>query len=186
MRISFDLLKNSSAIAFLLFACTMSTQAFAAKGNVQKNGDILQIAIPLLSLGSTLVFEDDFTGSKEFLKAFAASQLTTLTLKKLTHERRPSGSCCESFPSGHTSASFMGASFIHYRYGWKYSIPAYVAATYVGYSRVHSNQHYTRDVVAGAAIGIISSYFFTKKYHAFSVTPYAYAGGAGLQLNTQF
>ncbi|MBL4908529.1 MAG: phosphatase PAP2 family protein [Alteromonadaceae bacterium] len=186
MRIPFCLLKNSGALVFLLSTCILSTQVLAAKDNVQKNGDILQFAIPLLSLGSTLVFEDDFEGSKQFLKAFAASELTTLALKKLTHERRPSGSCCDSFPSGHTSAAFMGASFIHYRYGWKYSIPAYVAAAYVGYSRVHSNQHYTRDVVAGAAVGIISSYFFTKKYHGFSVTPYTYAGGVGLQLNTQF
>jgi hypothetical protein len=32
----------------------------------------------------------------------------------------------------------MGASFIHERYGLKYAIPAYVAASFVGYSRVES------------------------------------------------
>jgi len=171
--------------ACLLLIFIISAQA-NARGQVRKNGDILQFAIPLLSLSSTLVFEDDFEGSKQFLKAFAITELTTQMLKKLTHERRPSGSCCESFPSGHTSAAFMGASFIHYRYGWKYSVPAYIAATYVGYSRVHSNQHYTRDVIAGAAVGIISSYFMTKKYKGFSIAPYAIADGVGLQINSTF
>lgn len=170
---------------FILTLCFLSKQSLA-KGSVRKNGDVLQFVIPILSLSSTLVFEDDFDGSIQFLKAFAATELTTQALKKLTNERRPSGGCCESFPSGHTSATFMGASFIHYRYGWKYSIPAYIAATYVGYSRVQSNQHYTRDVVAGAAIGIISSYFFTKKYTGLTVTPYTYVGGVGLQLNSKF
>jgi len=182
MKNNLTIQKTSLFVLFILF---LPLQAYAID-QVRKNGDILQFVIPLLSLSSTFVFEDDFEGSKQFLKAFAATELTTQMLKKLTHERRPSGSCCESFPSGHTSAAFMGASFIHYRYGWKYSIPAYVAATYVGYSRVHSNQHYTRDVVAGAAVGIISSYFFTKKYNGFSITPYTYADVVGLQINSQF
>jgi len=169
----------------IIFILCLPIQA-NARDQVRKNGDILEFAIPLLSLSSTLILEDDFDGSMQFLKAFATSEITTQVLKKLTHERRPNGSCCESFPSGHTSAAFMGASFIHYRYGWKYSVPAYIAATYVGYSRVHSNQHYTRDVVAGAAVGILSSYFFTQKYKGFSVTPYAVADGVGLQINSQF
>jgi membrane-associated phospholipid phosphatase len=38
------------------------------------------------------------------------------------------------------------------------------AATFVAYSRVESRQHYTHDVVAGAAIGIGSSLAFTRPY----------------------
>lgn len=36
------------------------------------------------------------------------------------------------------------------RYGWKYGIPAYVAATFVAVSRVESKEHYVQDVLAGA------------------------------------
>jgi hypothetical protein len=169
----------------IVFALFLSFQASAAD-NIRKTGDILQIAIPAISFASTLVFEDNFDGSKQFLKAFITSELSTLALKKLTQEQRPNGKCCDSFPSGHTSAAFMGASFIQYRYGWKYSVPAYIAATYVGYSRVQSNQHYTRDVIAGAAVGIISSYFMTTKYKGFSIAPYAVADGVGIQINSQF
>tara|TARA_R110001583_G_scaffold3965_4_gene23844 strand:+ start:3076 stop:3630 length:555 start_codon:yes stop_codon:yes gene_type:complete len=172
---------------FVIFILFLPIQVQAnAQNQVSKNGDILQIAIPLLGFGSTLVFEDGFEGSTQFLKAFATSQLTTLALKKITQQQRPNGDCCDSFPSGHTSTAFMGASFIQYRYGWKYSVPAYIAATYVGYSRVHTNQHYTRDVIAGAAVGIISSYFMTTKYKGFSITPYAIADGVGLQINSTF
>ena len=65
------------------------------------------------------------------------------------------------------------------RYGWEYGIPAYVAATFVAYSRVESDQHYTRDVIAGAVIGIVSSYLFTDSYKGWQIQPdvdYAHYG----------
>jgi len=157
-----------------------------AKDQVQKTGDILQIALPLFTLAASYIGEDDSTGSLQFLKSFAASEFTTLALKNITHERRPNGNCCKSFPSGHTSASFTAASFIQFRYGWKYAIPAYALASYVGYSRVHSKEHYTHDVLAGAAIGIISSHYFTTKYQGFKVTPYAYNDEIGVKFIKHF
>ncbi len=167
--------------------CVLAPSALAdSKSSVRKNGDVLEIVIPLLSLATTLVVEDDYSGSIQFLKAFTTSELSTAILKRLTHKRRPNGNCCASFPSGHTSASFMGASFIQYRYGWKYAIPAYAAATYVAYSRVHSNQHYTIDVVAGAAVGILSSYFFTQKYQGFNISPITDNGELGIQISRDF
>ena len=48
------------------------------------------------------------------------------------------------------------------RYGWGYGVPAYALASFVGYSRVESRQHYAPDVIAGAAIGILSSCLFTR------------------------
>ena len=50
------------------------------------------------------------------------------------------------------------------RYGLEYGIPAYALASFVAYSRVESGEHYAHDVIAGAAIGIASSYIFTKPY----------------------
>jgi membrane-associated phospholipid phosphatase len=51
----------------------------------------------------------------------------------------------------------------------KYGIPAYALASYVGYTRVEAKAHHPHDVVAGAGIGIISSYIFTKPYHGWTV-----------------
>jgi len=132
--------------------------------NTEQTGTALQILIPAVGLGSTLFYEKGNEGLLQFGKAFLTSQLITYGLKKTVHERRPNGICCKSFPSGHTSAAFMGAAFIQKRYGWNYAIPAYLGATYVGYSRVQSKNHYLKDVVAGAVIGTLSSFYFTRPY----------------------
>ena len=60
------------------------------------------------------------------------------SLKRITNKERPNGGDY-SFPSGHTSAAFTGAGFIEKRYGLKVGIPAYILASYVGWSRVYSN-----------------------------------------------
>jgi membrane-associated phospholipid phosphatase len=69
------------------------------------------------------------------------------------------------------------------RYGWEYGIPAYVAATFVAYSRVESKQHYTHDVIAGAAIGIGSSYLFTRPYKGWHLQPGVSHGYYGIILS---
>lgn len=155
-----------------------------ANSQTQQAGDLLQVAIPVIALGTTLTHDHETAGAKQLFKAMVTTQLGTIALKQITHERRPNGHCCDSFPSAHTAMAFTGASFIHKRYGLKYAMPAYVAATYVGYSRVHVKAHYTKDVLAGAALGAASSFYFTKPYKGFSVEPTAYkGGGVGLSLS---
>ena len=39
----------------------------------------------------------------------------------------------------------------------------------MGYSRVEAREHYPHDVIAGAAIGILSSYLFTKPYKGWNL-----------------
>ena len=168
----------------LLLAISMSVcpSLSSAKNQTQQAGDLLQVAIPAIALGTTLTHDHETDGVKQLFKAMVTTQLATIALKQMTHERRPNGHCCDSFPSAHTAMAFTGASFIHKRYGLKYALPAYLGATYVGYSRVHVKAHYTKDVLAGAALGVASSFYFTKPYKGFSVEPTAYKGG-GLGLN---
>src|SRR5262249_34019131 len=64
---------------------------------------------------------------------------------------RPDGSNNMSFPSGHTSNAFAMATVAEYHFGPKVGIPAYLAASLIGASRIQSNKHYLSDVVAGAA-----------------------------------
>lgn len=152
----------------------------SAKDNIEKAGDALQIAIPAVGLAGTLFYEKGWDGTVQFAESLATSQAIAEILKDVIHERRPSGGCCKSFPSGHATAAFMGATFIHERYGLEYAIPAYVAATFVGYSRVESKKHYVHDVVAGAALGSVTSLYFTKPYKDITVIPVSDSGFYGV------
>lgn len=165
-----------------LYALIYAAQPVMAKSNTEKAGDVLAALLPAIGLGTTLFYEDGNEGTIQFAKSLVTSQAITFGLKKAIDKTRPNGECCDSFPSGHASLAFMGATFIHRRYGWKYSIPAYLAAGFVGYSRVQSDKHFTEDVLVGAAIGILSSYYFTKPYKGFQVTPLASNGVFGLNI----
>jgi hypothetical protein len=63
-----------------------------------------------------------------------------------------------SFPSGHAAVSFALATAINRESSWP-GTPwvTYPLAAVVGWSRVHDNEHWTSDVVVGAALGIWSA-----------------------------
>ena len=93
------------------------------------------------------------------LTATAYGALTAVAggLKLTVHERRPDGSDDRSFPSGHAARAFAGAELVRSEYGWGWGAAAYAVATGVGVLRVTGDHHYTHDVVAGAAIGVLSA-----------------------------
>lgn len=168
----------------LLCLAVFAQQTGLAEEQVEKNGDALQWTILAAGLGSAVFYEEGHEGTIQFLKSFAVSQIVTEGLKRVTDKTRPDGNCCKSFPSGHASKAFMGAAFIHERYGWKYAAPAYIAATYVAYSRVEADKHYLEDVVAGAAIGVVSSFVFTTSYKGLQVTPVVGNGYYGVYVSS--
>jgi len=57
-----------------------------------------------------------------------------------------------SFPSGHSAAAFAFAAGVGHEWP-KASIPLYLLATGVAYSRVHTGVHYPGDVAVGSAMG---------------------------------
>ncbi|MGF1755516.1 phosphatase PAP2 family protein [Vibrio makurazakiensis] len=148
----------------LLTAALTVSFAAQASSTTEQIGDMGQIAIPLVALGIA-IDKDDREGFWEAAKGIAITAGTTHLLKHTTQVLRPNNSNFQSFPSGHTSAAFSGAAFLHHRYGLEYSIPAYLAASYVGYSRVYANKHWKTDVLAGAALAITVSYFVTSQYN---------------------
>ena len=82
-------------------------------------------------------------------------------IKYTAKEMRPDGSQANSWPSGHTATSFVGATILHKEYGltrspW-YSIAGYGVATATGVMRVLNNRHWVSDVLSGAGIGIMST-----------------------------
>jgi membrane-associated phospholipid phosphatase len=144
------------------FLCLTVSISGRAGDRIAEAGDILQFVLPGTAAGLTLAHWDS-QGALEFGESAALTLGVTYGLKYTVNEKRPNGGR-QSFPSAHTSISFCSAEFMRKRYGWEYGIPAYAAASFVAYSRVEAGEHHPHDVVAGAAIGIISSYIFTKPY----------------------
>ena len=133
---------------------------------LEDTGDVLQIALPI-SAGVMTLIKKDYEGTKKLAFSYTTTLAVTYSLKYMINKQRPEGrNEYNSFPSGHTSSAFSGASFIQRRYGWKYGGPAYVLATLVAVSRTEAPDGYHDgwDVLAGAAIGISSTYLFTKPY----------------------
>ncbi len=170
-----------SLCALLLLLATLAGTPALAGDAIEAAGDALQIALPVAAGGMTL-YRRDKPGALQLIESAALSTGVTYLLKYTVDATRPNGSK-HSFPSGHASISFMSAEYLRNRYGWEYGVPAYALASFVAYSRVESDQHYARDVVAGAAIGIGSSYIFTRPYLGVTVQPALDAGYYGLKLS---
>jgi membrane-associated phospholipid phosphatase len=154
----FCIAKAHAFFIAIIFSAALSTEACASDG-IERAGDILQIVLPAGAAALTIA-EHDPKGLGQLAESGALTLGVTYGLKYAIAAKRPDGGS-HSFPSGHTSISFCASEFIRERYGWGYAIPAYLASSFVGYSRVESKRHYTRDVIAGAAIGIGSSALFT-------------------------
>ncbi len=158
---------NASFMTLLL--CLILTVPARAAGGIETAGDIIAVALPVGAAALTIVNHDQ-DGFIELAESGLLTLGITYGLKYTVSATRPNG-FEHSFPSAHTSVSFASAEFIRERYGWNYGIPAYLAASFVGYSRVESNAHYTRDVIAGAVIGIGSSWLFTTPNKAWNARP---------------
>lgn len=88
-------------------------------------------------------------------QGFVMDQSIVAGMKYAIGSERPNHTSSTSFPSGHTSAAFTTAAIASHYYGKKAGIPAYIAAGFVGYSRLDDRAHRFTDVVAGAALGYI-------------------------------
>lgn len=135
------------------------------------------------NFGYRLLFGRDATGRLQLAESGSVTGATVLILKAAVEKQRPNGGK-HSFPSGHAADAAFGAAFLQRRYGWAYGVPAYLLTGFVAWSRVESHQHFSEDAIAGAAIGIVGSYIFTRPYHGVEVTPVAGGGVYGVALRT--
>jgi membrane-associated phospholipid phosphatase len=127
--------------------------------SVERAGDVGSILLPAgAALGSLVA--GDRGGLGQLGEAFGTTMAVVYLLKPTIDRTRPNGGHY-SFPSGHAASAFAGAAFLERRYGWRLGVPAGLLAGYVAYSRVESKEHYTSDVLAGAAIGIGANLVFT-------------------------
>lgn len=100
---------------------------------------------------------DDARALEVAIESVAGTLLATEALKELTGRERPDESSDASFPSGHTSRAFAGATFlgryVDQRWDSDLGYLAWLPATAVGLARVQHDRHWASDVVAGALLG---------------------------------
>jgi membrane-associated phospholipid phosphatase len=157
---------SASFTAIVLF---LGTTDAAGSETIGTAGDVLRIAIPAVAAGMTLL-KRDTDGAKQLLYSLVAAAAVTEGLKYTVREKSPKGED-HAFPSGHASIAFSGAAFIQKRYGWTAGLPSYLAASFVAYSRVETDEHRVRDVLAGAVIGIASGMIFTSPFENVTAAP---------------
>lgn len=160
--------------------------AAASNASWGKASDIGRDGLVLAAFAVPAV-HGDLEGMGSAALSQAATGFVTKKLKNWTDETRPDGSDTKSFPSGHTSASFAAAATLHKRYGWKYGVPAYAVASFVGVARVQADRHYVHDVLAGAAIGTAGGWFLTRRRNdKVQWLPWGGARGGGVDLAVRF
>ncbi|MCH1429986.1 MAG: phosphatase PAP2 family protein [Chlamydiales bacterium] len=179
-------IKNFFLSILLSFSLITPHCAFPKK-DFTKAGDILQVAIPVTGAAMT-AYNQDLDGLWQLSRTMVINQVTVELMKRGINEERPNAGK-HSFPSGHTAASFAGATFIHKRYGIEYGLPAYLLAGVVGASRLDSKAHWPQDVAFGAFLGFLIGHFSTSafdKNESVTVSPIVGAKVAGLNFDVEF
>lgn len=131
---------NSSLDDYLQYTPSVVVLSLGAAGLKGRHSFSDQIALTLLSN--------------------AVSQGISQTLKYTIAYPRPDGYGQESFPSGHATNAFTGATLLAHEYGARsawYTVAGYATATTVASFRVLRNRHWLADVLFGAGVGIGST-----------------------------
>ena len=101
---------------------------------------------------------DIFTQTKYLLLSQLTSGILVQSLKKITRVKRPQGKNT-SFPSGHTTNSFVNATILYKEFKdtspWL-AYSGFAVATATGILRMTNRAHWLPDVLTGAGIGILT------------------------------
>lgn len=133
--------------------------------------------------------------------SYAFAMIPAVITKNLYSSDRPSGEDNDSFPSGHTTAAFVGAHVMYKEFKdsntW-IAFSGYVMATMVGIARIIHNKHWVSDVLAGAGLGILATelayaVYFPVRNHCvgkynkkLEITPSLSSQSVGLNLSFSF
>ena len=113
-------------------------------------------------------------GDTTFLEVSSETAFLTLAdtyaLKAVINRERPDGSSQDSFPSGHTSFAFAGATLFARRWqdehdGSLLGYWLYLPASYVGISRLEGERHWLSDITFGAALGMLTAHLVHNAHY---------------------
>ena len=78
----------------------------------------------------------------------------------------------DAFPSGHATMAFALATSLSDEIGHPWAtVPLMALATGTAWSRINDKQHWLSDVVAGAAIGVVSAQLVESRWQIFHLHP---------------
>jgi membrane-associated phospholipid phosphatase len=139
---------SSGSIDWIAGTITFGSLAYgyiSKDKKIQHNGFELLIATGI-NIGTTALLKSAFNRTRPADKYPGEIFVTTPSSGK-------------SFPSGHTSQAFAIATTLTLQYHkWYVTVPAYLWAGCVGYSRMYLGKHYPSDVLGGAIVGVGSSF----------------------------
>lgn len=153
------------------FAITIAASAIPAQAfSSETAGTAVAVALPVVAGGIT-AWKQDWTGSAQLVVSTVLTVGTVYGLKHIVKECRPFATPCthggpnwDSMPSDTSALAFAPAEFLRERYGWQYGLPAYAAATFVGWSRVDAQKHHWYDVAASFGVSLLYNEFITTRY----------------------
>jgi membrane-associated phospholipid phosphatase len=148
-------------------------------------GDVLLYALPLTAATATYSL-DDPNGRNQLVSAYGVTLTISAVLTGLVDRERPDGSDDRSFPSISAASAFTSAAFLQRRYGWDVGLPAYLAASYAGWSRVYSDQNHVSDVLAGAALAWGVNRWLVEPGSASQFALFPTTGGMALAFEVNF
>lgn len=94
----------------------------------------------------------------------AGATITCALLKYIVNRERPTGTTDRynsSFPSGHATGAFAFSYVMSKRHP-RATIPLYLTASTIAFSRVYLERHYISDVIAGSILGIAAGWIVMK------------------------
>ena len=155
--------------------------AFGAIGNP---GTHFALAGVWYLLGQQTCNDKTYEVGKTLFSALTINGLTVMIGQTASWDKSPNGEW-GTFPSGHTSSSFVVASVMHEAYGHLVGIPLYGLATLAGIERLDDREHYFSDVVMGAVLGTVVGHSVASgrdpEFFGWKLLPYASPeGGAGV------
>lgn len=181
------IIKFYTTLLVFLLSSGFVTGAGASDEDTWK--DISNVGVISL-IGTALILpstRNDWEGLRQAVYSVGSSATIALIGKALVDEERPNNKGDDSFPSGHTANAFASATTLHRRYGWQIGMPAYAVATLTGIARERAREHHWYDVVAGAAIGGATGWFFTDAFNdKVQLVPWVDSKGAGVAVSMRW
>ncbi len=155
--------------------------AFGAVGNP---GTHFALAGAWYLLGQQTMDDKTYEVGKTLFSALMINGMTVMVGQAASWDKAPNGEY-GTFPSGHTSSSFVVASVLHEAYGHVVGVPLYGLATLVGIERLDDREHYFSDVVMGAVLGTVIGHSVASgrnpEFFGWKILPYASPeGGSGV------